>query len=296
LEFGRWNWAYQDDGADGFVVQGAVAVVRGRGEEQIHEVFLAIGVLLRSETLPPLLPAFEVNDLINLLVDGVGDALHLLSCALQCGDEPERGEVVADDEDGVGGEVDVEDVLVPFGVFQVAPSFPVHEQTLVEHHAGDDVGGRVAQLERQVHLVVLLVPDDLDQVVNLLRPPGLVRRQPLLREELRGANHPKVPPHGPIQIRDDVLLVEQNAAEELRRAVGELEVVVHHDLLRHSGGVHHNARGVAHTEVHQVAVLERKRPERLVWQRSQAEQIANYGPRERPGGEALPLPEKLRHQ
>lgn len=95
----------------------------------------------------------------------------------------------------------------------------------------------MAQLERHVHLVVglLLVPDDLDQVVNLLRPPGLVRCQPLLREELRGADHPEVPPHGAIQIRDDVLLVEQNAAEELGRAVRELEVVVHDDLLRHSG-------------------------------------------------------------
>lgn len=126
-EDGVWSWAHQDDGADGFVVQGAVAVVRGRGEEQIHEVFLAIGFLLRSETLPPLLPAFEVNDLIQLLVDGVGDSLHLLSGALQCGDEPERGEVVANDEDRIRGEVDVEDVLVSFGVFQVAPSFPVHE-------------------------------------------------------------------------------------------------------------------------------------------------------------------------
>ena len=37
-----------------------------------------------------------------------------------------------------------------------------------------------------------------------------------------------------IRIQNDILLVQQDLLEELRRAIGKLQVVVGHDFFRHS--------------------------------------------------------------
>lgn len=58
-------------------------------------------------------------------------------------------------------------------------------------------------------------------------------------------------PRGAVGSRDYVLRVEQDAAEELHGTVREAQVVVRHDLLRHSGCVHHNAGDRTHAQKHE---------------------------------------------
>lgn len=104
-------------------------------------------------------------------------------------------------------------------------------------------------------------------------------------------------PRRAVGVRDDVFGVEKRLAEELGGAVGELEVVVGDDLLCHGSGVHHDARGAAHAEVSQAAVLEGEFAEGFVREGAQAEEVAHDRPGEGTGRQSAPrVQKKLRNK